>query len=71
MAVLSNLKHPAIIRLLEVQFVANVFYFIMEWASGGSLVRHIYSQQGRRLSEPEARRVFGQIFSALDYCHKR
>ncbi|CAD7702489.1 unnamed protein product, partial [Ostreobium quekettii] len=36
-SVLSNLKHPSIIRLLDVHFIDSVFYFIMEFASGGSL----------------------------------
>jgi serine/threonine protein kinase len=34
-------------------------------------VRYIYSQPDHRLTESEARRVFGQVFSALDYCHRR
>lgn len=37
-SVLSTLKHPNIIRLLDVHFLDSVFYFIMEFASGGSLV---------------------------------
>ncbi len=38
MSVLANLKHPNIIRLLEVHVANNCFYFIMEYASGGCLV---------------------------------
>lgn len=71
MAVLATLKHPNIIRLLEVHFVNSCFYFVMEYASGGSMVRYIYSQEGGRLSESQARQLFGQILSALEYCHKR
>lgn len=37
-SVLSTLKHPNIIRLLDVHFLDSVFYFIMEFASGGPLV---------------------------------
>jgi serine/threonine protein kinase len=46
----------------------------MEYAEGGPLVRHIYGGGGRGgdgLPEAEALRVFLQIASALDYCHKR
>lgn len=71
MAVLATLKHPNIIRLLEVHFVNSCFYFVMEYASGGSMVRYIYSQDGGRLSEIQAQQLFGQILSALEYCHKR
>ncbi len=41
---LSTLKHPNIIRLLEVHFLSGVFYFVMELAEGGPLVRHIYAR---------------------------
>jgi serine/threonine protein kinase len=43
-SVLSALKHPNIIRLLEVHFMAGVFYFVMEYAEGGALVKHIYGR---------------------------
>lgn len=71
MSVLSNLKHPNIIRLFEVHFLNDVFYFVMEYASGGSLVQHIYSNGRGCLDERETRRIFMQIMSALDYCHRR
>lgn len=41
---LSTLKHPNIIRLLEVHFMSGVFYFVMEYAEGGPLVKHIYAR---------------------------
>jgi serine/threonine protein kinase len=71
MAVLSQLKHPNIIRLQEVHFSGNVFFFIMDWASGGSLVQYIYSHEGHALPEKEAHRIFSQLLSGLEYCHKR
>lgn len=71
MAVLAQLKHPNIIRLLEVHFVGSCFYFVMEYARGGSMVRYLYGQAGGRLGEEPARRLFGSILSALEYCHKR
>lgn len=151
MSVLSSLKHPHIIRLVEIHFVNSIFYLIMvgvvyvwwgegggggrlastcgstwkgsrgqvrtckqgggarvsrgwvsrggsgghmrrlvcpcpcldwpplatppapaqEFASGGSLVKHIYGHEGRKLPEHEAHRVFMQIATALEYCHRR
>lgn len=71
MAVLATLRHPNIIRLLEVHFLAGCFYFVMEYASTGSLANHIHQQHGGRLTESVARRIFAQIFSALQYCHNR
>ncbi|GMH43205.1 hypothetical protein BSKO_11127 [Bryopsis sp. KO-2023] len=70
-SVLSNLKHPNIIRLLDVHFVDSVFYFIMDFASGGTLVKHVYTQPNKRLEEEEAKRIFCQMVSAVDYCHRR
>eukprot|EP00878_Enallax_costatus_P023670 GHUV01025198.1.p1 GENE.GHUV01025198.1~~GHUV01025198.1.p1 ORF type:complete len:812 (+),score=246.94 GHUV01025198.1:450-2885(+) len=71
MAVTATLKHPNIIRLLEVHFVSNCFYFVMERASMGSMMQYIHSQGGGKLLEKQAQQLFGQIFSALEYCHKR
>jgi serine/threonine protein kinase len=33
--------------------------------------RTILQGGGRRLGEPETRRVFAQIIDAVDYCHRR
>eukprot|EP00775_Hariotina_reticulata_P013321 gene13321-13450_t len=71
MAVLAQLKHPNIIRLLEVHFINNCFYFVMEYASCGSMVQYIYGQEGGWLEEEVARRLFINILAGLEYCHKR
>ena len=39
-SVLSGLKHPCIIRLLD------IFYFVMEYAAGGCLVDYVRKQVG-------------------------
>lgn len=71
MRVLSALKHPYIIRLLDVSFSNQTFFLVMEYASGGSLVKYIYNQDKHCLDENDGRRIFQQIASALDYCHRR
>ncbi|WIA17216.1 hypothetical protein OEZ85_014096 [Tetradesmus obliquus] len=71
MAVLAQLRHPNIIRLQEVVFAGGCFYFMMEYASGGSLAGHLAAQPGGRLGEAAAREVFDGILAALEYCHKR
>ncbi|KAL6756210.1 kinase-like domain-containing protein [Haematococcus lacustris] len=71
MNVLASLKHPNIIKLVEVHFSASVFFLIMEFASGGSLVQYIHSFEGKRLPEQEALRLFLQMAAALDFCHRR
>ncbi|WIA17250.1 hypothetical protein OEZ85_014123 [Tetradesmus obliquus] len=71
MAVLAQLRHPNIIRLQEVVFAGSCFYFMMEYASGGSLAGHLAAQPGGWLGEAAAREVFDGILAALEYCHKR
>jgi serine/threonine protein kinase len=71
MAVLAQLRHPNIIKLHEVAFAGGCFYFVMEYASGGSLAASMAGQPGGRLSEAAAKDVFGSILAALEYCHKR
>lgn len=43
-SVLSGLKHPCIIRLLDMHFTNNIFYFVMEYAAGGCLVDYVRTQ---------------------------
>ena len=37
-------RHPHIIRLLDSILVASRFYFVMEFASGGSLVDFVHAR---------------------------
>jgi serine/threonine protein kinase len=41
------------------------------WLSGGDLKEHIAAQQGRKLQEEEARRLFGQCVSAMKFCQRK
>eukprot|EP00798_Chlamydomonas_sp_ICE-L_P010339 gene10339-8275_t len=69
---ITSSKHPHIIRLMEIQFVNSVFFLVMEYASGGSLVGYVRKQsKDHRLDEVEARRLFLQTAMAVDYCHRR
>jgi serine/threonine protein kinase len=71
MRVLSSLKHESIVRLLDTVYAGNCIYFVMEYASGGSLVQHVYSRPDHRLPLSEALSLFRQMVGALDYCHRR
>ena len=45
---LASLRHPAVIRLLESHYLGGVFYFVMEHAEGGPLVKRVYERcEGR------------------------
>ncbi|XP_028718639.1 putative sperm motility kinase W [Peromyscus leucopus] len=67
MMALERLYHPNIIRLFQVLATTEHIYFIMELAPGGDLLRRV-KKEGR-LQEEEAQKIFGQILSAIKYCH--
>ncbi|MBN3319599.1 SIK2 kinase, partial [Atractosteus spatula] len=55
--------------LLWVMETKNMLYLVTEYAKNGEIFDYLASHG--RLSEPEARRKFWQILSAVDYCHSR
>ncbi|KAL6084037.1 hypothetical protein STEG23_029952, partial [Scotinomys teguina] len=67
--ILQKVQHPNIVRLFEVIETRHRFYVITEYAKGGDLLQQV-TEEGR-LEEGEAQRVFGQLVSAIKYCHSR
>lgn len=68
---IQNLKlfrHPHIIKLYQVISTPTDFFMVMEYVSGGELFDYICKHG--RVEEVEARRLFQQILSAVDYCHR-
>ncbi|KAJ3025828.1 UNVERIFIED_CONTAM: Protein kinase [Siphonaria sp. JEL0065] len=65
--VLSHLFHPNITRLLEVVDTKDYLYLILEYEEGGELFDYIVSKTV--LPEQEARTMFRQLLSAIQYCH--
>ncbi|KAG1338969.1 CBL-interacting serine/threonine-protein kinase 14 [Cocos nucifera] len=67
-AIMRRLRHPHILRLLEVLASRSKIYFVLELARGGEL----FAQVARgRLPEDISRRYFRQLLSAVGYCHSR
>ena len=64
---LKLLHHPNIVKLHEVAETNQEIILTMEHADGGELFDYIVTQG--RVKEREARRIFRQIVSAVDYCH--
>lgn len=46
----------------------NSIYLVTEHAGGGEIFDHLVTHG--RMKEEEAARVFSQIVSAVDYCHR-
>ncbi|KAJ2769316.1 hypothetical protein IWQ56_002602 [Coemansia nantahalensis] len=65
---LSLLFHPNIVRLYDVIQTPKFTMIVMEHNSGGELLHHI--RKRGRLHESEARGLFRQIVSAVDYMHQ-
>jgi serine/threonine protein kinase len=63
------IKHPNVIKLIEVLASRTKIYIVLEYVDGGELFDKI-AKQGR-LKEDEARRYFQQLINAVDYCHSR
>eukprot|EP00439_Symbiodinium_sp_Y106_P056052 s676_g7.t2 len=66
---LRNLRHPHIIRVLDVADHPDSICFIMEYAAGGEL--RGYVEEHSFLEEDEARTFFKQIVRAVHYIHSK
>lgn len=67
--ILKMLSHQHIIKLYQVMETKNMLYLVSEYAPNGEIFDYI-ARHGR-MSEPDARRKFWQIISAVEYCHDR
>lgn len=64
---LSKLRHPNIVKVLDLFEENNTAYYVMEYLDGGSLDKLISDKNG--LSVLESSQLIKQIASALDYMH--
>ncbi|KAJ9543414.1 hypothetical protein OSB04_023121 [Centaurea solstitialis] len=67
-SIMRRLRHPNIVRLLEVLANKKKIYFVLEYAKGGELFAKVAKS---RFSEHLSRRYFQQLISAVGYCHSR
>ncbi|XP_054423823.1 MAP/microtubule affinity-regulating kinase 4-like [Pteronotus mesoamericanus] len=66
---LKRLNHPNIVKLFEVIATQEYVYIVMEHVSGGDLREHLHRHG--RMSEGQARAIFRQVVSAMQYCHQQ
>lgn len=69
-ALMRAMQHEHIAKLYERIDTDTDIILVMEYVDGGDLYERISSSPNYRLSEREARPLFRQIVSALDYCHQ-
>lgn len=69
--ILKRLDHPNIVKLHETIEGKRHFHLVLEYINGSSLYNYMKSKPNGSLEESEARKLFKQILSALDYCHNQ
>lgn len=69
LAIVQSISHPHIIELLDMFENNGVIFLIMELARHGDLLEYV--QKKNALRDSEARTVFTQILSAVEYLHSR
>mmetsp|Transcript_11502 Transcript_11502/g.34552 ORF Transcript_11502/g.34552 Transcript_11502/m.34552 type:complete len:348 (+) Transcript_11502:371-1414(+) len=66
----QSLQHPFIVSLTEVFLTVTHLCIVMEYAAGGDMFKYICSHRPHcRLLESQARWIFQQLITGLDYCH--
>ncbi|XP_076791305.1 sperm motility kinase Z-like [Arvicanthis niloticus] len=66
---MKTLHHSNIVQLLQIIDTRHKTYLVMEYASKGSLQKHI--NKCGRLQEEEARTIFTELSLAIDYIHSQ
>uniref|UniRef100_A0A9L0J738 non-specific serine/threonine protein kinase n=1 Tax=Equus asinus TaxID=9793 RepID=A0A9L0J738_EQUAS len=66
---LKTVRHPNVLKLLEVVATEETSFIVSELVSGGDLLDHI--RKSGPMAEDEARGKFRQLASALEYCHRK
>lgn len=64
-AVLMGVSHPNVLCLKDTFNEKNAVYLVLELAPEGELFNHIVMKQ--KLSEPETRKLFIQLFQGIKY----
>ncbi|CAO2206394.1 unnamed protein product [Urochloa humidicola] len=66
--ILRSFASPRVIKIYDVIETFEAFFVVMEYCENGELFDYVVSKG--RLQEDEARRIFGQIISGVEYCHR-
>ena len=72
-SILQKIKHPNIVRLIEVKKTKSHIYIVTEFCNGGSLSQNLnnYINANRKpFSEEIVQYLMRQIVSAINYLHK-
>lgn len=67
--ILSKLKHPNIVSVIEIIDTPKNLYIVLELAKGGELFDRIMEKE--KFSEDEAKKLFIQLLDAVAYLHSK
>ena len=70
-AIMTDLDHPNILRLLEYFETDVEIFLILEICRGGELLDRLHDQTDHRYSEKVACKLIFTMLSAVRYCHSR
>lgn len=69
--IMELVQHPSIVKLYETFESCDSLFLIMEYVPGCNLDEYLREKKEGELDEEEARLLFRQLISAVDFCHKK
>ena len=72
--ILHTLKHPNIVKFVQVKKTKKHYYIVMEYCNGGELEKALEKYQmkyGKAFSEEIVQHLMRQIISAFKYMHEK
>lgn len=70
-AVMTELDHPNILRLIEYFETDIEVYLVLELCHGGELLDHLHTQPNHQYDEVAACRLIYTMLSAVNHCHAK
>ncbi|KAI8992087.1 kinase-like domain-containing protein [Mycotypha africana] len=68
--IMELIQHDSIVKLYETFESCDSLYLVMEYVPGFNLDEYLQKKKDGALDEHEARHLFRQLVTAVDYCHR-
>lgn len=70
-SLMEILQHEYIVKLYETFESCDSLFLVMEYVPGWNLDEYLQKKNDGALTEDEARHLFRQLVSAVDFCHRK
>jgi len=67
--ILQKLSHQNIVKFYETVDFPKQLHLVFELVKGRSLCTYLRTRENRKLEENEAKNIFTQVVSGIEYCH--